>query len=49
MLMSGWLLVPGFRCVLIANDSANAELGHASEHLGSNIGTARVVTDVFSK
>jgi hypothetical protein len=43
------LLGPGFRCVLVANDSDKAELRHASEHLGSNIRTARVVAKIFSK
>jgi len=35
--------------VLFANCSTNAELLHASEHMGSNIGTARVVAEIFPK
>ena len=35
--------------MLIANDSDSSEFHHASEHLGSNIGTAGVVTEIFSE
>ena len=35
--------------MLVANDSDKAEFRHASEHLGCNIRTARVVADVFGE
>ena len=38
-----------FRCVLVANDGSTAYLGDASEHLGSNIGTIRIVAEKFSE
>jgi hypothetical protein len=49
--MLGWerLLGPRFRRVLVANDSDKTELGHAPEYAGSNIGTARVVAQIFSE
>jgi hypothetical protein len=37
----------GFGCVLVANDSGKAEFRHASQHMGSNIGTTGVVAEVF--
>ena len=43
------MLGPRFRRVLVANYGDKAELRHTSEHLGSNIRTGRVVTDVFSE
>jgi hypothetical protein len=43
------VLAPRLRCVLFANCSAKADLLHASEHMGGNIGTARVVAEVFRK
>jgi hypothetical protein len=33
--------------VLIANCSAKADLLHATEHTGCNVGTARLVAEVF--
>jgi hypothetical protein len=38
-----------FRCVLFANSSYNAYLYHASDHLRSNVRTARMITEIFSK
>ncbi len=35
--------------MLVANGSDKAELRHASEHLGCNIRTARVVAEVFGE
>ena len=35
--------------MLVTNDSDSSELHHASEHLGSNIGTAGVVTEIFGE
>ena len=43
------LLGPGLRCVLAANNSDKAEFRHASEHLGCNIRTARVVAEIFGE
>ena len=34
--------------MLVANYSGKAELRHASEHLGSNIGTAWMVAEIFN-
>jgi len=36
-------------CVLVASDNDKEESRHASEHLGSNIGATRVVTEIFSE
>jgi hypothetical protein len=47
--LTGRLLGPRFRRVLVANDADKAELRHASEHLGSNIGTAGVVAEIFGE
>ena len=33
--------------MLVANGGHNADLSHAPEHVGSKIGTARVVTEIF--
>lgn len=35
--------------MLVANSSDRVELRHASQHLGSNIRTARVITEKFCK
>jgi hypothetical protein len=35
--------------MLVANDSDKAQLRHASDHLCSNIGTARMVTKIFNE
>ena len=35
--------------MLVASDSDKAEFRHASEHLGSNIGTAWMVTEILSE
>jgi hypothetical protein len=43
------LLGPGLRCVLYANGSDKVEFSHASQHLGCNIRTARVVAEVFGE
>jgi hypothetical protein len=43
------LLGPGFACVLVANGCDNAELSRASERVGSNIRTSRVVAKIFSE
>ena len=38
-----------FGCVLVTNDRDEAELRCVSEHAGSNVGTARVVAEIFSE
>ena len=38
-----------FWCVLLANRGHSAEFHNDSERMGSNIGTAGVVADVFRK
>ena len=35
--------------MLVANGSDKAEFGHASEHLGRYVRTARVVAEVFGE
>ena len=35
--------------MLVANSRDNADLSHASEHMGGNIGTARVVAQVLGQ
>jgi hypothetical protein len=42
-------LVPGPRCVLVASGGHGADLSHAAECLGSNIGTIRVVAEIFNE
>ncbi len=37
------------RSVLVTNDSSVSEFHYTAEHLSCNIGTARVITDVFSE
>jgi hypothetical protein len=37
------------RRVLVTNGCHSADLSHAPEHMGGNIGTAGVVTEVFSE
>jgi hypothetical protein len=41
--------VQGFAYVLIANGYDKAELPRASERMGSNIGTPRLVAEIFSE
>ena len=36
-------------CVLVANGCDKAELHRASERVGSNIGTSRVIAKIFSE
>ena len=43
------MLGPGLRCVLAANGSDKAEFRRVSEHLGCNIRTAWVVTEIFGE
>ena len=43
------LLGPRSRRVLITNDRDEAELRHTSERPGRDIGTTRVVTNIFSE
>jgi hypothetical protein len=43
------LLGLGFRCVLVANDGAQSEFGHSSQHHGSKIRTAWVVAETLSE
>ena len=43
------LFRPRFGCVLVANDSDKAELREVSEHMSSNIRTARVVAEILCK
>lgn len=42
-------LGPTSRCVLVANDNGVAQFHHASKHVGSNIGTAGVIAEVFGE
>lgn len=42
-------LGPRSRGVLVANDRDVAQLHHASKHMGSNIGTAGVIAEVFGE
>jgi hypothetical protein len=35
--------------MLVANDSDTAEFNHTSQHLCSNIGTPRMVTEIFDE
>jgi hypothetical protein len=35
--------------MLVANHSGRVEFHHASEYLGSNIGAARMITEIFSE
>ena len=39
----------GFGCVLVANGSNKAEFRHASEHLGRNTRTARVIAEIVGE
>jgi hypothetical protein len=43
------MLRPWFRRVLVANHGDKGQFPHASKRLCSNIGTARMVTEVFSE
>jgi len=40
---------PTSGCVLVANNSGKAYVPHGSQHLGSDIRTARMVTHEFRK
>ncbi len=42
-------LGPRFGRVLVANGRHRADFFQTSQHLGSNVGTARVVADIFRK
>lgn len=43
------LLGPRSGCVLVADGCDNANFPHAPKHMGSNIGTAGLVTEIFGK
>jgi hypothetical protein len=43
------LLLPRLRRVFLADNRGQAKVSEASEHLGSNIGTVLVVTEIFSE
>jgi hypothetical protein len=45
---SQWL-ERSLRCVLVANRSHDADVPNASEHLGSNVGAAWVIAEVFGE
>ena len=43
------MLVPGFVCVLVTNGYGKAEFPRASERVGGNIRTSRVIAQIFSE